>query len=69
VLQPRLRPEHREGDERDDQDHGGRPAEQPLRDRQVGALDEAVREGAGGRDDGERTDRPRGELKLNAAAG
>ena len=35
VLQLRLRPQHRERGERDDEHGGRRPGEQPLRDRQV----------------------------------
>ena len=38
----RLRPEEREQDERDDEHGRRRPAEQPLGDRDVGPLDDAV---------------------------
>ena len=44
ALEPRLGPKHGERDERDDQHHRGRPAEQPLRDGQVGPADEPVGE-------------------------
>ena len=48
ALQARLRPQDGERGERDDQHDRRGPPEQPLRDRQVRALDEAVRERAGG---------------------
>ena len=62
LLEARLGPQHREADERRDEHDRRRPAEQPLRDRQVLAPDEPVRErGLGrrhqqsaGRDDEER---------------
>ena len=43
ALQPRLRPQHGQREERDHQHGGRRPGEQPLRDRELLALDEAVR--------------------------
>ncbi len=50
-LQLRLAPQHRQRDERDDEHDRRRPAEEPLRDREVGALREAV--GRRGRRSGE----------------
>ncbi|HWK26105.1 MAG TPA: hypothetical protein VNS09_06055 [Solirubrobacter sp.] len=47
ALQPRGRPEHAQRRERDHQHGPGGPAEQPGRDRQVGAAGEAVRRGGG----------------------
>ena len=44
VLEARLRPQHRERHEGDHQHHRGRPSEQPVRDRQVLAPDDAVRD-------------------------
>ncbi len=43
VLELRLAPEHRQRDEGDDQDEGGAPGEQPLRDRQVLLADQGMR--------------------------
>ena len=45
VLQPRLGPQHGEREERDHQHRRRRPEQQPLRDRELLALDEPVRVG------------------------
>src|SRR5204863_9945137 len=45
LLELRLRPEHRQSRERDDQDQAGRPREEPARHRQVGAGDYPVGRG------------------------
>ena len=45
ALQTGLLPEKAEGEKRDDQDHERRPDEQPLRNREVGALNQSVARG------------------------
>src|SRR3954464_3201449 len=45
ALQPRLRPQHGEREERDDQHRGRGPREQPLRDRQLLTLNRPRRDG------------------------
>ncbi len=57
LLQARTGPQHREPGERGDEHDRRRPPEQPLRDRQRRALDEAVRLGARRRQRGARTHR------------
>ena len=50
VLEARLRPQHGERDEGDDEHDGGGPGEQPARDREVLLADEAVGQRGVGQD-------------------
>ena len=67
LLEPRRRPQHREPRERRDEHDRRRPAEQPLGDREVGALDEPVRLGGRRGEDQRRRRRGRdGEPRPSA---
>ena len=63
ALQPRCRPQRGEPDERRDEDRRRAPREQPARDREILAADEAVRGGLRGNQEGGEKPARRGQAE------